>query len=66
MYENHNEHSLKNSSSLPEYFGAKSRMLDLLPDTVTPVNPTEMANIARAACVLHPIYPANTKVTAGT
>ena len=51
---------------LPEYFGAKSSMLDLLPGTVIPRNPMEMVNMMMAASALHPMYPANTTVMAGT
>jgi hypothetical protein len=41
-------------------------MLDLLPGTDIPVNPMEMVNIITAASALQPIYPAITRVVAGT
>jgi hypothetical protein len=52
--------------SIPEYFGAKSSMFDLLPGTVIPLKPIEMVNMMMAASALHPMYPAMTTVMAGT
>ena len=50
----------------PEYFGAKSSMLDLLPGTVIPLKPIEIVNMITAASALQPMYPAITTVMAGT
>ena len=52
--------------ALPEYLGAKSNMLDLLPGTVMPLKPMEMVNMMTAASALQPMYPAITTVMAGT
>ena len=40
---------------LPEYFGAKSSMLDLLPGVVMPMKPMEMTNMKMAASALQPM-----------
>ncbi len=40
-------------------------MLDLLPGTVMPLKPMEMANMMMAASALQPMYPARTTVIAG-